>query len=398
MHDREHRSALLWVDHIDVPVTPADQIHFLIWLVATLSEIVPIVWSRFDHADLSAKSAWDSDGLRVVLAGNPLADHVRRSGEEAARAWAESQGLWSPRELAAMWIEIALTHDPDEVGPAAIAERFLTRAAELDPESEASGLRATVWIRQGRFDDALAYARGSTRAALRVHVLTEILAHAAARVDDALALIDPATLETIDDSTLGELATAFAEHAGTRLDAYLARLPARASLVPHLYNASFDVPRQAALSMLGRVVELPEPPPADPENDAPVVVEADGADDDGGARQRQRQSAARRAYVMAWNNACIHAHALGQTARATALADGAQRFGPENPHIYHSAACAYTAAGQLDDAVEQVRQAMAHGYEHVEKMETDPDLAAAAATPAFARIFRDWRAARDDLN
>ena len=119
MHDREHRSALLWVDHIDVPVTPADQVHFLIWLVATLGEIVPIVWSRFDHADLSAKSAWDSDGLRVVLAGNPMIEHTRRSGEEAALAWADSQALWSPREIAAMLIELALTYDPDEIGPAA---------------------------------------------------------------------------------------------------------------------------------------------------------------------------------------------------------------------------------------------------------------------------------------
>ena len=40
MHDRDHRSALLWVDHVDVPVTPADQVHFLIWVIDQLAEIV----------------------------------------------------------------------------------------------------------------------------------------------------------------------------------------------------------------------------------------------------------------------------------------------------------------------------------------------------------------------
>jgi len=39
LHDREHRSALLWVDHFDVPATPADQVHFLLWIVARLAEI-----------------------------------------------------------------------------------------------------------------------------------------------------------------------------------------------------------------------------------------------------------------------------------------------------------------------------------------------------------------------
>ena len=398
MHDRDHRSALLWVDHVDVPVTPADQVHFLIWVIDQLAEIVPIVWARFDHADLSAKSAWDSDGLRVVLAGNPLAAHVHRSGEEAALAWAASQALWSPREIAAMLIEVALTHDPDEIDAAAIAERLLARAAELDPESEASGLRGTVWIRQGRFADAIALATASSRPALRIHVLTEILAHAAGHIDDALPLADLATLAAIGDSTLGELAGAFAEHAPLRLEAYLDRLPDRAGLVPHLYNASFEVPRPAALTMLRRVVRLPPPPPADPdEPTGPVVVEADDGDDDE-ADDRQRQTAARRAYVMAWNNACIHAHALGDFAGAAALADGAQPYAAENPYIHHAAACAYVSVGDVPRALAQVEAAFAHHYPHLEKMETDADLAALHAEPTFVRLFRDWRAARDDLN
>lgn len=84
---------------------------------------------------------------------------------------------------------------------------------------------------------------------------------------------------------------------------------------------------------------------------------------------------ARTALVMAWNNACIHAHALGEYRLAVELADGGQPYGQENPYIFHSAACAYAAVGEIDRALEQVARAIEHEYEHAEKMETDNDLA-----------------------
>ena len=106
----------------------------------------------------------------------------------------------------------------------------------------------------------------------------------------------------------------------------------------------------------------------------------------------------RTALVMAWNNACIHAHALGDYKLAVELADGGQRFGPENPYIYHSAACAYAAIGQIDRALDQVSRAIEHEYEHAEKMETDNDLAPLRADPRFPALFNEWRTRRADLN
>jgi hypothetical protein len=47
VHDRRHRSALMWVERFQVPATASDQVHFLLWIVARLHEIVPIAWARF---------------------------------------------------------------------------------------------------------------------------------------------------------------------------------------------------------------------------------------------------------------------------------------------------------------------------------------------------------------
>ncbi|MBL9014949.1 MAG: hypothetical protein JNL83_12275, partial [Myxococcales bacterium] len=142
--------------------------------------------------------------------------------------------------------------------------------------------------------------------------------------------------------------------------------------VPYLYNASFAVERPQALQILRRVLSLPEP--------------------------RKDTGEARTALVMAWNNACIHAHALGDYKLAVELADGGQPYAPENPYIYHSAACAYAAVGQIDRALEQVKLAIEHEYEHSEKMETDADLSVLQADPRFGQLFVDWRTRRADLN
>jgi tetratricopeptide (TPR) repeat protein len=142
--------------------------------------------------------------------------------------------------------------------------------------------------------------------------------------------------------------------------------------VPYLYNASFSVERPQALAILRKVLVLPEPDPDAGES--------------------------RTALVMAWNNACIHAHALADYRLAVELADGGQRFAPENPYIYHSAACAYAAVGRIDQALDQVRRAIEHEYEHTEKMETDNDLAPLKSDPRFPALFVEWRTRRADLN
>ena len=109
VHDRKHRSALMWVERFTVPATAPDQVHFLLWIVARINEILPVTWARFDSVDDAVKSRAAGGGNHggeepFILAGNPLADRFRRHGEETALAWAVGQSVWSRRELAGMLI------------------------------------------------------------------------------------------------------------------------------------------------------------------------------------------------------------------------------------------------------------------------------------------------------
>ena len=372
IHDRRHRSALMWVENFEVPATASDQVHFLLWIAARLDEVVPVAWARFDTIDDSMKAHANADDGAFVLAGNPFADRFRRAGEEAALAWAVGQSAWSRRELAGMLVEVALEHDPDDPAAALVAERLLRRAQAFDPASDAVGYLAIVMVRQQRIPEAIALARDATSRDVRLLAIGEIAEHAPGELAAALDLLDPETTASTPPEDLAELTASIARHASAHLPAVLARLPDDVALVPQLYNASFSVDRLRALQILRRVLALPEPPKSTGE--------------------------ARTALVMAWNNACIYAHALGDYRLAVELAEGGQRFGSENPYIYHSAACAYAASGEIDLALDQVAKAIEHGYEHAEKMETDPDLAALSPDPRFAQLFVEWRARRHDLN
>ena len=371
-HDRRHRSALMWVERFAVPASSSDQVHFLLWIISRLNDILPIAWARFDSVDESVKAQATDEKAPFVLAGNPFADRFHRQGEEVALSWAVGQTSWSRRELAGMLVEVALEHDPDDPATAAVAERLLRRAMAFDASSDATGYLAIVLVRQGRVAESIALAKTAQDRGVRLLVIGEIAEHAASEVGASLSLLDAETYAETDPEELSDLVSTVARQAPDHLSALLAKLPDDVSLVPHLYNASFSVDRPQALAILRRVVTLPEPP-----RDA---------------------GEARTALVMAWNNACIHAHALGDYRLATELAEGAQKFGPENPYIYHSAACAYAAVGEIDRAIAQVALAIEHDYEHAEKMETDPDLAPLQADPRFAQLFVDWRTRRADLN
>ena len=374
IHDRRHRAALMWVERFAVPATAADQVHFLLWIAARLNEIVPIAWARFDTVDDAMKAHANAadGGPPFVLAGNPFADRFRRQGEEAALAWAVSQSAWSKRELAGMLVEVALEHDPDDPKTAVVAERLLRRAQSFEPASDAVGYLAIVLVRQQRLPEAIALARLAPSRDVRLLVIGEIAEHGPGELATALDLLDVETARETPPEDLAELTASVARHASSHLAAVLARLPNDVALVPHLYNASFSVDRPQALAILRRVLALPEPP--------------------------KETGEARTAIVMAWNNACIHAHALGDYKLAVELADGGQRFATENPYIYHSAACAYAAVGQIDRAIAQVALAIEHEYEHSEKMETDADLASLQSDPRFSSLFVEWRAKRADLN
>lgn len=374
VHDRKHRSALMWVERFAVPATASDQVHFLLWIVARIHDVLPLAWARFDAVDDAVKSrAMTEEGEDpFILAGNPLAERFRRHGEEAALSWAVSQSAWSRRELAGMLIEVALEHDPDEPATAVIAERLLRRALSFDADSDATGYLGIVLIRQGRLAEAIALAREARQDDVRLLVVGETAEHAPEELASALELLDEETLRATDPEEVAELVGSIARHAPTHLTTVLDLLPADLALVPYLYNASFATERPQALSILRRVLALPEPP--------------------------RGAGEARTALVMAWNNACIHAHALGDYKLAVELADGGQPYGPENPYIYHSAACAYAAVGEIDRAIAQVKLAIEHEYEHSEKMETDSDLAPLQKDPRFGQLFVDWRTRRADLN
>ncbi len=374
VHDRRHRAALMWVERFAVPATAADQVHFLLWVAARINDVLPLAWARFDAVDDSVKSrAVPDDGSEVfVLAGNPFAERFRRHGEEPALSWAVGQSAWSKRELAGMLIEVALEHDPDEPATAVVAERLLRRALSFDAGSDATGYLAIVLIRQRRLAEATQLAKAATRRDVRLLVVGETAEHIPDELGSALDLLDDETLRATDPEEVSDLVSAIARHAPSHLPAILSRLPRETALVPYLYNASFAVERPQALQILRRVLSLPEP--------------------------RREIGEARTALVMAWNNACIHAHALGDYKLAVELAESGQPFAPENPYIYHSAACAYAATGQVDRAIEQVELAITHGYEHSEKMETDADLSVLQADPRFAQLFVDWRTRRADLN
>jgi tetratricopeptide (TPR) repeat protein len=388
VHDRAHRSALMWVERFAVPATASDQVHFLLWIVAQIHDILPMTWARFDGVDeavksraITSKPAGDPSARPgaptgpeepFILAGNPLSDRFRRHGEEAALAWAVAQSVWSRRELAGMLIEVALSHNPDDIGAAVVAEGLLRRALAFDASSDASGYLAIVLVRQQRLAEAITLARSAPSRDVRLLVVGEIAEHAPKELAGALDLLDAPTLATTDAEELCELVGGVARHAPSFLPSLLSRLPHDRALVPHLYNTSFSVERSQALEILRKVLSLPAP----------------GRD----------AGEARTALVMAWNNACIHAHALRDYPLAVELADGGQPYGPENPYIYHSAACAYAAVGEIDRALEQVARAIEHEYEHAEKMETDNDLAPLQEDPRFAALFRDWRTRRADLN
>jgi tetratricopeptide (TPR) repeat protein len=374
IHDRRHRAALLWVERFTVPATAADQVHFLLWIAARLNEILPIAWARFDTVDdtMKAHATAGDGGSPFVLAGNPFAERFRRQGEEAALAWAVGQSTWSKRELAGMLVEVALEHDPDDPATAAVAERLLRRAQSFEPVSDAAGYLAIVLVRQHRLPEAISLARSAANRDVRLLVIGEIAEHAPDELSPALELLDLETARDTEPEDLTELTASIARHAPALLAALLARLPYDVALVPHLYNASFSVDRPQALTILRRVLALPEPD--------------------------KNAGEARTALVMAWNNACIHAHALGDYKLAVELADGGQRFASENPYIYHSAACAYAATGQIDRAIAQVALAIENEYEHTEKMETDADLSPLRSDPRFGALFVEWRNRRADLN
>jgi suppressor of fused-like protein len=165
-----------------------------------------------------------------------------------------------------------------------------------------------------------------------------------------------------------ELGDAILEHAPSQLGQLLPRLPDDAQLLSTLAQRALDAEqRDAALALYDRLIALPIP-------------------DDGDDRTN---------YLRALNNACVLTHAAGAFDAAVRIAERARPVAHENPHLYHSAACAYAAVQDHARALEQVKLAVEHDYEHVTKIETDQDLGPLLEWPEFKALFRDWRSRRE---
>jgi len=165
-----------------------------------------------------------------------------------------------------------------------------------------------------------------------------------------------------------ELGEAILEHAPDRMAKLAPLLPDDVNLMADLaWKAIQSTHREIAISLYDRLLALPIP-------------------DDGDERTN---------YLRAINNACIQAHAAKAYDAAVRIADRAQPVAHENPYIYHSAACAYAAAGDYARAFEQVKLAVAHDYDHLAKVETDTDLGPILEWPEFKALFRDWRARQE---
>lgn len=374
--DAANRSALLWVDRFTPPTPPRVMAEHVMAIVSALHGIVPIARARFAEATMRIKYAGISGDTTppFILAGNPLREAFSAAadpdaGEHTAVAWAESQREWSPQEVAAMYVELGQGCDPDEAESASAGVRMFDRAAALDPENDdAATYPLIALVRSGQVDAALARAKTISRLHLRVMTVDLVADHAFDRLADALPLLDrESVVATSNEMVAGLVATI-----GSRLPAELPRvlelLPDEEDMVSHLHAAAFKIEDQRLrLAVLEKVISFTEP---------------------------SEPGSHRTNYLSAHNNACIIAHALGDYPRARALADGALPFADENPYIYHSAACAYAAVGDFEKALAQVERAVAHDYDHLDRVEVDTDLGELLQWPQFQALFEARRVRR----
>ena len=120
--DPTHHSAHLWVDRFAVPCKPEELVHHLLWIVAKLDEVMPVLHARFAPASIAQKyGGTETEEAPFVLGGNPLLALYKTGGDAAVDAWISSQSDWSAEELAMMLRELAVeivsadNDDPDAV-------------------------------------------------------------------------------------------------------------------------------------------------------------------------------------------------------------------------------------------------------------------------------------------
>ncbi len=205
----------------------------------------------------------------------------------------------------------------------------------------------------------------------RINVAVRLGQRGHARFVDAVDTVLSTTMVSFGDISpelFGELGELILEHAPDRMRAFVPMLPDSVDLLSALaYKAIRHEQPEAAMALYDRVLAEPIP--------------ESGTD--------------RANYLRALNNACVQAHAAKAFAAAVKIADRAQSVAHENPYIYHSAACAYAAVGDYARALQQVKLAIEHEYDHVQKVEVDTDLGALLEWPEFKALFREWHARQE---
>lgn len=365
--DPVHRSVMIWVDRFTAAGSEEHKVHHLIEVINQIHQIVPIAHARFDEASMELKYAGLNGDTQppFVLAGNPLGMAFEEGGETAAVAWAEEQRRWSKKELAAMYVEVGMHIDPDDAEAAPAALRSFDRAAALDPDNvDATAYAQVVLTRSGAPEQALQRAERSKNPGLVGYTFGLVAEHATEHIAAAAALVSKDVLAELDAKTVGEIVAAVGEHHVSGLPALLAALPRDTELITPLVHAGDKLDPALRLKVLQAVLAQEVP-----------------SDDD----------ADRGNYVQTLNNACILAQEIKDYPLAKEIADRAQPYTTENPFIFHSAACAYVAVGELDAAMKQVEGAVEHHYDHLKELEEDVDLGELRTSPQFKALFAAWR-------
>jgi photosystem II stability/assembly factor-like uncharacterized protein len=304
--------------------------------------------ARVDATSEPDDAVGDADGADVAPPRDP--ERVRAALALSARALA----------LAAADRDVQFTHamlllDADRAGvPGSPIDELLARLADFAPAVRLDIAARTGKAAHARFGEIVDLAIGPEPPA--TIIATRIDARVAAYGDVA-------------SRVYSELAVAVLAHAPERMAKLVPILPADVDVLAALAWQAVDAgQRDHAFAIYERLLALEMP-------------------DDGDARVN---------YLRALNNACVQAHAAKAYDAAVRIADRAQPVAHENPHIYHSAACAYAAVGDYPRAFEQVKLAVAHDYEHLAKVEVDSDLGPLLAWPEFAELFRAWHERREN--
>jgi len=73
------------------------------------------------------------------------------------------------------------------------------------------------------------------------------------------------------------------------------------------------------------------------------------------------------------------------------------RLRPQDPIVHYNMACSYSLLGQEDAAVSALERAINLGYQDIEHMEQDEDLANVRQTPGYQRLLHGLRSAQETL-